>query len=160
MSRIIALDISDLNERLQELLDLKANLEEAEKARSEAQSELDNCSDDSQREELEKNLEDATTEFERLESDFGEPERDELKKLEDFRDEVGSKGDLITENHGPFVREDCFAEYAEELAEDIGAIDRQTGWPLNCIDWDKAADELRSDYSEVEWDGHTYLYRE
>ena len=57
------------------------------------------------------------------------------------------------------IPEGEFVDYAEELAGDIGAIDRNATWPLNCIDWEQAADELRSDYTEIKYDGTTYLYR-
>jgi len=33
------------------------------------------------------------------------------------------------------IREDYFEDYARELAEDIGAIDRDANWPLSYIDW-------------------------
>jgi hypothetical protein len=52
-----------------------------------------------------------------------------------------------------------FRDYAEELAYDIGAIDPKASWPLNHIDWVKAADELKGDYSIVEFDGESYWYR-
>jgi hypothetical protein len=58
---------------------------------------------------------------------------------------------LIADSH--------FEEYARELADDIGAIDRKASWPMTCIDWKKAAEELRVDYSSVEIDGRTYWYR-
>jgi hypothetical protein len=57
------------------------------------------------------------------------------------------------------IREDTFEEYAEELADDIGAIDRQASWPLCHIDWKAAAEHLKQDYTEVEFEGATYLYR-
>lgn len=57
------------------------------------------------------------------------------------------------------IRDSYFKEYAQELADDIGAIDRNATWPLNCIDWDQAADELRSDYTTVDFDGVDYLIR-
>ena len=31
-------------------------------------------------------------------------------------------------------------------------------WPYTCVDWERAADELRQDYSSTEFDGKTYLY--
>jgi hypothetical protein len=31
------------------------------------------------------------------------------------------------------INDDYFQEYAEELAYDIGAIDRDAGWPLGCM---------------------------
>lgn len=58
-----------------------------------------------------------------------------------------------------FIADHHFQEYAQELAEDIGAIDKAANWPNNCIDWERAARELQSDYSSVEIDGTTYWYR-
>lgn len=58
-----------------------------------------------------------------------------------------------------FIREDCFTEYAQELADDIGAVDDSHGWPLSYIDWDAAADALKMDYTSVEYLGHTYYVR-
>lgn len=57
------------------------------------------------------------------------------------------------------IRDDYFEEYAQELAEDIGAIDRNAAWPNNCIDWTQAAKELEMDYSSVDFDNIPYLYR-
>ena len=37
-------------------------------------------------------------------------------------------------------------EFAQEFAESIGAVDHDTSWPNNCIDWDKAAAELMYDF--------------
>lgn len=62
--------------------------------------------------------------------------------------------------HGEqLIRADKFAEYAEELASDIGAIDRNARWPLNHIDWEAAAEELKIDYTSVDFDGTEYLMR-
>lgn len=60
---------------------------------------------------------------------------------------------------GYMVRDSHFEEYAQTLAEDIGAIDRNATWPLTCIDWAQAARELQMDYSTVEYDGVTFWYR-
>lgn len=57
------------------------------------------------------------------------------------------------------VRDSYFKEHAQELAEDCGMVNANATWPNNCIDWDKAARELRMDYSSVEFDGVTYWYR-
>lgn len=62
--------------------------------------------------------------------------------------------------HGEaLIRDSYFEDYAQELAEDIGAINDDASWPNNCIDWEKAADELRIDYSAVDFDGVTYWIR-
>src|SRR5688572_21024818 len=57
------------------------------------------------------------------------------------------------------IHEDHFKDYAQELAEDCGMIVADAIWPNNCIDWDEAADELKVDYTTVEFDGETYYYR-
>jgi hypothetical protein len=55
---------------------------------------------------------------------------------------------------------DCyFTDYAQELAEDCGMINDNASWPNNCIDWDKAARELRIDYTPVTIGGATYWTR-
>lgn len=57
------------------------------------------------------------------------------------------------------IAEDDFQSYAQELAEDIGAIDSEGGWPTYCIDWEWAARELAMDYTIVTFDGRDYYYR-
>ena len=59
----------------------------------------------------------------------------------------------------PLIRDAYFTEYAQELAYDIGLCDGAEAWPLNCIDWGRAADELSQDYAEVDFRGHTFLIR-
>jgi hypothetical protein len=66
-------------------------------------------------------------------------------------DEFGHGCQLVRENH--------FEEHARELAEETGAVDPHAPWPMNCIDWEQAADELRGDYSSVEIAGATYYFR-
>lgn len=57
------------------------------------------------------------------------------------------------------IRSAYFEDYAQELAEDLGAINRDAAWPNNHINWEEAAAELSTDYSNVEFDGVEYLYR-
>jgi antirestriction protein len=57
------------------------------------------------------------------------------------------------------VCDSYFQDYAQELAEDIGAINKDATWPNTCIDWEQAARELRMDYSSVEYGNTTYWYR-
>jgi hypothetical protein len=77
-----------------------------------------------------------------------------LRKLvEGIRREAsGSPEDGVT-----LVRHTYLADYARELAHDMGAIDSGASWPINCIDWDEAADQLCADYGEVVFDGVAYL---
>jgi hypothetical protein len=57
------------------------------------------------------------------------------------------------------IRDSYFEDYAQELADDIGAIDSDAKWPLNCIDWTQAARELQQDYTSVEFGDVTYWVR-
>lgn len=57
------------------------------------------------------------------------------------------------------IRDSHFEDYARELAEDTGAVSRDAQWPLQHIDWTAAADELKQDYTSVEFDGVTYWVR-
>ncbi len=83
--------------------------------------------------------------------------KEELQKLQAFKEAVDSSE---WECGITFINENHFEDYAREFAEDIGAIEKDYQWPANCIDWERAADELRIDYSEVDFDGVTYYYRE
>lgn len=57
------------------------------------------------------------------------------------------------------IRDSYFCEYAQELADEMGALKGATEWPLLHIDWDAAAEELKQDYTSVEFDGVTYWIR-
>jgi hypothetical protein len=56
------------------------------------------------------------------------------------------------------IAEDDFEEHARETAEQVSECDFNN-WPLTCIDWKQAAEELQSDYSSIEFDGITYYTR-
>ena len=83
---------------------------------------------------------------------------DELEALKALAEE----GEANSPNwkHGEtLIRESYFETYAREFADDIGAIDRNAHWPLCHIDWEAAAESLKMDYSDVDYDGVTYLVR-
>ena len=90
-------------------------------------------------------------------------EQQEIVQLKGLLDQLkGSGGDKQWRGDWyplTLIRESYFTEYAEELAKDIGAISRDLEWPLDHINWEAAADELRIDYTEVDFDGVTYLTR-
>lgn len=39
-------------------------------------------------------------------------------------------------------------DFAREMADQLGSIDKNASWPNTCIDWEWAAKELMYDYSE------------
>ncbi len=86
-----------------------------------------------------------------------EDEKEELQKLKALKEAVGD--DENWEFGITFIAESYFEDYAREFAEDIGAIKKDGEWPTNCIDWESAANELKIDFSEVDFDGETYYYR-
>lgn len=89
-----------------------------------------------------------------------EGEREEWDELRKLADECRDYSEDF-EYGATLIRDSYFQEYAQELAEDIGAIntDATHGWPFNCIDWEQAARELRMDYSSVEFSGVNYWVR-
>ena len=90
-------------------------------------------------------------------------DREELSKLTELLDDLrGNGGDEEWCNSWypvSLIRESHFEDYARELAEDIGAIDRNANWPLAYIDWEAAAEALLVDYTSTEIEGVTYYYR-
>jgi hypothetical protein len=60
------------------------------------------------------------------------------------------------------VHDDYFTEYAREYAADSDILGGKENWdwPYNHIDWDAAADELRQDYSAIDFDGVRYWGRD
>lgn len=97
--------------------------------------------------------------FEELE-ESGDCELSELRKL--LAELEGTGGDEQWRGDWypvTLIRDSYFKSYAQDLAEDIGAIDRDSKWPHNCIDWDHAARELQYDYTGVDVAGVTYYTR-
>lgn len=82
----------------------------------------------------------------------------ELATLRAFADEA--EGYAADWRYGEaFIADDYFETYARDLADDIGAIDRNATWPLAYIDWAAAAAALQQDYTSVELDGRTFWTR-
>lgn len=87
-----------------------------------------------------------------------EEEDAEYKALVALQDEA--EGYSEDWRHGAaLIRDSYFTEYAQDLAEDIGAIGKDLAWPACHIDWDAAADALKQDYTSVDFDGVTYWVR-
>ena len=105
-------------------------------------------------EELKAALEDAQNAL----KEWDESNEQELKALLNLADQAEGYSDDW--KHGStLIRDSYFKEYAQEFAEDIGAINNECSWPNNCIDWEKAADELKQDYTSVDFDGVDYWIR-
>lgn len=84
-------------------------------------------------------------------------EGQELKALKALAEEASGYPDWT---YGEMlIRDSYFEDYARELAEDIGAIPKNLGWPCNHIDWEGATNALKMDYFSVEFDGVEYWIR-
>ena len=56
------------------------------------------------------------------------------------------------------ISSDIWEDHVREMTEDMDGID--TGnWPYNCIDWERAAEELRVDYTTITWRGQDFYVR-
>ena len=76
-----------------------------------------------------------------------------------IEDQTGYNFEELTENEPTMISDSYFKEYAQELAEDIGTINKSNEWPNYCIDWERAAAELKMDYTSVEVDSEMYWFR-
>lgn len=66
----------------------------------------------------------------------------------------------VARNGETLIRDDYFVEYAKDLAAELGYVEspQPAQWPYTCVDWDRAAEELKQDYYSVTFDGKTYHY--
>ena len=109
-------------------------------------------------EDLEDELLDCTDEAEAREADLLE-EWQELKVLQ----AVAVQGEQYAPdwNYGEvMIHENAFTDYCMELCEEIGSIPRDApDYITNNIDWDGVADDLKVDYTDIDFDGETYYIR-
>ena len=139
------IDTRDLQKRLEELED---ELESLQEAVNDAEEALEECEEGEHHDPF-MALNEATANLE----DWQEENQEELEELRTLRDEIPEW------RHGEtLINDDYFVEYAQDLAEDLG-MDRSQPWPYSCIDWDRAADALKMDYSSCEYQGETYWFR-
>ena len=91
-----------------------------------------------------------------------ELDEDETEELDTLRD-INRQGEDYASDWqygATMIPRRDWVEYAQELAEEIGAISPDAQWPLSYIDWEEAANALEMDYSSIEVDGVEYLVRQ
>ena len=140
----------DISNR-EDILDSRDIIERLEELEGERQAYLDEL------EELEDGDEDRHTILQELD-EWDEENMEELRILRKLN-EQGSDYAADWSYGETLIRDSYFKDYAMDLADDIGAIDRNASWPTNCIDWDQAARELKMDYTSIDFDGVTYWVR-
>lgn len=102
--------------------------------------------------------------IERIEelNDQDELDNEEKVELESLESLAAQAEDCTSDwTYGEaLIRESYFTEYCEELCKDIGELPSELPWYIaNHIDWDGVAREIQADYSEVDFDGVSYLIR-
>lgn len=117
------------------------------------------------------NVRDITARFEDIEDILddtsaagpGDPDREEAQELKNILEELcGNGGDEQWRGDwypSTLIAARYFKTYAQDLAEETGAIDSNATWPMRCIDWDQAAEELQQDYAAIEIGDRTFFYR-
>lgn len=91
-----------------------------------------------------------------LEDTEDEDEQAELKALEALAEEAGQYSEWA---YGlVLIRESYWIEYVQELLEDIGDLPKDFPWYI-VIDWEETANNIKADYTTVDFDGVEYLYR-
>lgn len=126
--------------------DVIKKIRELTEERDELKDALDSAETDDVRKEAHSALETWTDEY-----------GAELADLEALAEEASGSPDW---EHGEaLIADHYFVEYAQQLAEDIGAINRDASWPNDHIDWDAAAEALQQDYFSVEFGSTTYWIR-
>ena len=102
-----------------------------------------------------RNVEERIEELEEQEQ-LNEEELEELRDLNELKEECLNYG---WENGIQFIRESYFEEYAEELFNEC-YVSSVPDMVNNYIDYKKFASDLQMDYSEIEFRGITFFWRE
>lgn len=88
----------------------------------------------------------------------GDNDQDDIEELAALRNLEKEASESPDWSYGEtLIRDSYFAEYAQEMAEEVETIPEC--WPFNCIDWKQAAEELKYDYFQVDFDGVKYWIR-
>lgn len=93
-----------------------------------------------------------------LAEEWDEDDKALLEKLEKLAEEGEGNASDWTDG-ATLIADDYFETYAQELAEDIGAIGKDLKWPACHIDWKAAAEALQQDYSSITYGETTYWVR-
>lgn len=84
----------------------------------------------------------------------------ELAQLRDLAEDGEGFEDWV---HGAtLIRDTYFVEYTRDSFVDTSepeVRESMNRWPFDCIDWERAARELQSDYCSVDFAGVTYWIR-
>ena len=144
------LDTRDLDARLDELKAIRDMVADARLELQEAESDPGHHTEGSDAAERFNQAENA---LDSARDAFGTDEQKELAELEELESEVSEWSDGNT-----LIPESEFTDHCRELLRACGDIPKNLPSYV-VIDWDATADNIKADYSTVEFQGETYLYR-
>jgi hypothetical protein len=156
-------DIIDSRDIIKRIEELESELDDAREKLSDAvesaQESLD-AADEEEKAGCEDDLKVAQAELQTFDDGAGSgysEEQAELKSLKDLADQGEGCADWSCGE--TLINESYFQDYAQQLAEDIGAMKDSDSWPYTCIDWEQAANELLQDYTSLDFNGTTFYIR-
>jgi len=133
--------------------DVIARIEELESERSDLVSELTTAKENVKEHGNDKSLvSESETAIEEWDDDNG----DELKALKSLAEEGEQNTSWV--DGETLIRESYWVDYCRDLVSDICGMPNEIPSYIE-IDWEKTADNLKADYSEINYDGETYLIR-
>lgn len=158
------IDSREVIERIEELeQEIIDAVDEIKEIIAELESEKENLFQEEQPEGWEQSIEGIEIEIEAKLEEIEKEEQDSENKNElDSLISLAEEGENASSDWqygATLIRDDYFEDYARELAEDTGRYSSDEPWPLCCIDWEKAANLLKMDYTEVDYDGVSYWVR-
>lgn len=87
-------------------------------------------------------------------------DKDRLAMLRGLEDQFFTTMEDYARNESTLIEEIDFENYAQQFADEVGYVqDADSNSLMSYIDWERWADDLKQDYTEVEFDGRTYLIR-
>jgi hypothetical protein len=99
----------------------------------------------------------------KLKETLSQEDEDRLGHLEELDDQFdygkGGMEEYASNICCSLIADYHFEDYAQDFAEDIGAIGDTYSWPVSCIDWKMAAEHLQMDYQSVTFEGRDYWIR-
>jgi hypothetical protein len=86
-----------------------------------------------------------------------------IETYNEAKENAGQLDDIIRfskqVNGDVFISNDYFEEWAVQQADDFAQGDFNA-WPLNCIDWKKAAEALKHDYTSIDINDKLYWIKQ
>lgn len=151
------LDVRDLIERFEELETERDDLSQAiADAKEEAEEPME---DDDTEEDRKAKVDSAELDLEEWNEENGQ----EFKELGNLLGELEGRGGGDHQWKGSWypvslIRDSYFVDAMQELVSDIGDLPKDIPGYL-AIDWEQTANNLKADYSSVEYGDVTYWYR-